>query len=212
MKSRISIFLSILALLAFACAKNESNTTDTGTSTTVSATDTSATTSTTDTSATGTSATSATTAMTSTAPLGDADKTTVTKIAQANMAEVAAGQMAATKATASEVKDFANKMVQDHGKAGEQLSQLATSKGATLPTEVDAEHKAAADKMSKLSGLAFDKAYMAQMVKDHEGAVKAFEDTSKNAKDPDLKNWATQTLPTIQDHLKMAKDINAKLK
>jgi putative membrane protein len=211
MKTTILTTLAITAALTFACAKNETNSTDTaGTTTSASASDTSATTSTTDTSTM--TNTSGTTAMTSTAPLGDADKTTVTKIAQANMAEVAAGQMAATKATSADVKDFANRMVQDHGKAGDELSQLATGKGATLPTETDADHKAAADKLSKASGAAFDKAYMNQMVKDHEGAVKAFENASKNAADPDLKAWVAKTLPTIQDHLKMAKDVQSKVK
>lgn len=222
MKNRFLIPLMTVALVelfAFACKnKNETTTDTTGTSTTsTSATDTSATTSTTDTSGTsGTSATAGTTtgATGGTAsPLNDADKTTVTKIAQANMAEIQAGQMAAQKATSAEVKSFANQMVSDHGKAGDELKQLATNKGVSLPTETDAEHKAAADKLTKTAaGLAFDKAYMEQMVKDHEKAAAAFEKTSKDAKDPDLKNWATKTLPTIQNHLKMAKELAPKLK
>lgn len=216
MKKRISISflaLALVALFAFACKKNDNESTDTSTTTT-SATDTSSTTSTVDTSGTsGTSGTpGTTTAATSTAPFGKEDSDTVMKIAQANQAEIDAGTLAAQKATNADVKSFANQMVSDHGKAGDELKSLASAKGVTLPTQTDDEHKKAIDKLSTTDAKKFDKAYMEQMVKDHEAAAKAFEKTSKDAKDPDLKSWAGKTLPTIQNHLKMAKDINGKLK
>jgi putative membrane protein len=208
--------LAIVALFAFACKKSENenySTTDTSTTST-SATDTSGTTSTMDTSGTsGTSGTPGTApAVTSTSPMGKEDQDTATKIAQANQAEIDAGTLAATKATNADVKNFANKMVADHGKAGDELKQLASAKGLTLPTQTDDAHKKAIDKLSTTDPKKFDKAYMEEMVKGHEEAVKAFEKTSKDAKDPDLKSWATKTLPTVQDHLKMAKEINGKLK
>lgn len=220
MKNRFLIpllSLALVALFAFGCKNKNETTTDTGYSSTTStsATDTSATTSTTDTSATSGTGTSGTSTMaaTSTTPLGKEDQDTVTKIAQANIAEIQAGQMAAQKGTSSAVKSFANQMVSDHGKAGDELKSLASNKGMTLPTDTDAEHKAAADQLSKTAaGLPFDKAYMDAMVKDHEKAASVFEKTSKDAKDPDLKNWASKTLPTIQNHLKMAKDLAPKLK
>jgi putative membrane protein len=201
MKRIISIIAIAIVGAAFGCAKNESSSTDTaGTTTSVSASDTSATTSTTDTSATSTST------------ISDADKDFMMKAAQGGMAEVAGGQTASTNAASSSVKDFGNRMVQDHGKANDELKQLASSKGVTLPTEPDAEHKAKLDEMSKKKGKDFDKAYMADMVKDHEEDVAEFQKQSSSAQDPDLKNWVTKTLPTLQDHLKMAKDINSKLK
>lgn len=218
MKNRFLIALlslALVALFAFGCKNKNETTTDTGYSSTTStsATDTSATTSTTDTSVTSGTSTSGTMAATSTTPLSKEDQDTVTKIAQANMAEIQAGQMAAQKGTSSEVKSFANQMVSDHGKAGDELKSLASNKAVTLPAETDAEHKAAADKLSKTAaGLSFDRAYMEAMVKDHEKAASVFEKTSKDAKDPDLKNWASKTLPTIQNHLKMAKDLAPKLK
>jgi putative membrane protein len=128
------------------------------------------------------------------------------------MAEVALGQMASTKATNPDVKAFADRMVADHGKANDELKQLAQTKGVTLPSDVDQESKDAAGKLSKASGKEFDKAYIDAMVKGHEGVVKAFEKESKDAKDQDLKAWVTKTLPTIQDHLKMAKETKAKVK
>lgn len=140
------------------------------------------------------------------------DQEFMNKAAQGGMAEVMLGQTASSKGTSPDVKNFGNRMVSDHGKANDELKQLAQTKGVTLPTDVDVESKKMADKLSKLSGKDFDKEYMSGMVEDHEKDVKEFEKASKDAKDPDLKAWAAKTLPTLQDHLKMAKDTKAKLK
>ena len=80
-----------------------------------------------------------------------------------------------------------------------------------LPNDLDANHKALRDKLSKLSGSEFDKAYMREMVSDHEKDVAAFKKESTSAKDADLKNWAAKTLPTLEDHLKQAKSTAAKV-
>jgi len=194
--------LAIVSLIAFGCKKNETTTSDTAT------TDTYA--STTSTSATNTPATTSTTG--TSASVSEADKTFMAKAAQGGMAEVALGQMAATKAASNDVKDFANRMVNDHTKANDELKQLAANKGVTLPADLDAESKKTSDQLSKKTGKAFDKAYMSEMVKGHQKVAADFEKESKAAQDPDLKAWVTKTLPTIQDHLKMAKQINAKLK
>ena len=197
-----------MAFVSLACHKEVTDNTATDTSANA-ATDTYASmtsTTTTDTSATTTTATS------TASSLGTDDTTFVNKTAQGGMAEVALGQMASTKATNPDVKAFADRMVTDHGKANDELKQLAQSKGVTVPADVDQESKDAADKLSKTSGKEFDKAYIDDMVKGHEAVVKAFEKESKDATDPDLKAWVTKTLPTIQDHLKMAKETKAKLK
>ena len=133
------------------------------------------------------------------------------KAAQGGMAEVSLGQMAAQKATDADVKNFGNRMVNDHGKAGDELNQLATNKGIALPTDLDAEAKKTSADLSKKSK-DFDKSYMNDMVKDHEKDVKEFEKASKDVQDPDLKSWASKTLPVIQDHLNIAKQIASKLK
>ncbi len=197
MKRNWIILLALIALSAFACKKSENQVADTGTTTVVTSTDTAATTSTTG---------------TNTASLSDKDKEFVTKAAQGGMAEVSLGQMAAAKATNNDVKEFGNRMVTDHSKANDELKQLATNKGITLPAEPGAEEKKAEDALSKKSGKAFDKAYMTDMVKDHEKVVAEFQKESKDAEDPDLKAWATRTLPTLQDHLKMAKQVASKVK
>ena len=102
-------------------------------------------------------------------------------------------------------------MVDDHSKANDELKAYASQKGVTLPAEVDPAHKATEARLSKLSGEAFDKAYMADMVKDHDKDVAAFKHASTSATDADLKAWAVKTLPTLQEHQTMAKSINAKV-
>ena len=149
-------------------------------------------------------------AVASTATLSKADQKIVTEMAVANMAEVNAGKMALEKSQSTEVKAFAQKMVDDHTKALADVTTLAQSKGVTLPTDVDAPHKAMAAKLEKLSGAAFDKAYMANAgVSDHtkvDAKLKGFE---SKAKDADVKALAGKMLPTVEEHLKMAKDMAA---
>jgi putative membrane protein len=204
-----------VALMAFACNKENNNNTDTATTST-SGTDTSATTSTVDTSGTETSGTTSTSSTGSSggtvSSLDPADKDFVMKAAQGGMAEVMLGQMASTKGSSPDVKNFGNRMVSDHGKANDELKQLAQNKGMALPADVDDESKKMSDKLNAASGKDFDKQYISGMVDDHEKDVKEFEKESKDAKDLDLKTWASKTLPTLQDHLKMAKDTKAKLK
>jgi putative membrane protein len=102
-------------------------------------------------------------------------------------------------------------MVDDHSKANDQLKQLAAQKGVTLSPTLSPTKKGDVNKLSKLSGAAFDRTYVSMMVKDHKKDVAEFEKTSKNAKDADLKSWAATTLPTLQDHLKMIQDISSNL-
>jgi putative membrane protein len=213
MKNRPSIIVLFcaLALVAFACHKESTDNTTTTTdtyATSTSATDTSATTSTLATSATETSGTTSSAAT----PVDPADSEFMSKAAQGGMAEVSLGQLASSKATDPGVKAFGDRMVTDHTRLNDELKQLAQTKGVTLPTDLDDEAKKTSDKLSKLTGKAFDKAYIADMVTDHEKDVKEFEKQSTGAKDADLKTWVTNSLPTLQDHLKMAKETKAKLK
>ncbi|NUR56350.1 MAG: DUF4142 domain-containing protein [Acidobacteria bacterium] len=139
------------------------------------------------------------------------DRAFVKEVASGGMAEVELGNLAKEKASNADVKQFADRMVTDHGKANDELKNWAQQKNVTLPTELDAKHKAKRDQLAKLSGEAFDKAYMREMLTDHQHDVAAFKRQSTAAKDPDLKAWAGKTLPTLQDHLKQARDTNAKV-
>jgi len=128
------------------------------------------------------------------------------------MSEVALGKLAIDKATDAGVKAFGNRMVTDHGKGIEELKKLALQKGVALPAVVNKEQNEAADTLSKKVGKDFDHAYMTDMIKDHEKDVSEFKQASLNLTDPDLRAWATRTLPVLQDHLKMAKTTESKLK
>jgi putative membrane protein len=136
--------------------------------------------------------------------LAAADRGFVTKAAQSGLAEVTLGRLAAERAADAQVKDFGNMMVSDHGKANEELARLATAKGLSLPTKLDAAHQREADQLAKQSGAAFDRAFMTHMVKAHKTAVADFEKASKTAQDAELKDFATRTLPTLQTHLQQA--------
>jgi len=140
-----------------------------------------------------------------------ADMAFVKEAAVGGMAEVELGTLAKEKASSADVKQFGDRMATDHGKANDELKQWAQQKSVTLPTDLDAKHKATKDRLSKLSGDAFDKAYMHEMVTDHVKDVAAFKRESTAAKDADLKAWAGKTLPTLQDHLKMARETDAKV-
>jgi putative membrane protein len=140
-----------------------------------------------------------------------ADMKFVQEAAAGGMAEVELGKLAADKATNPDVKAFGQRMVDDHSKANDELKALASQKGFTLPSGPEPAHKTMLDHLSRLTGAAFDKAYMQEMVKDHDKDVAAFKRASTSATDADLKAWAAKTLPTLQDHQTQATSINAKL-
>jgi putative membrane protein len=136
-----------------------------------------------------------------------ADTKFIKAAAEGGMAEVALGQLAVEKASSSDVKKFGQRMVDDHSKANEQLKQLAAQKKVKLPQELSAKDKATKASLEKLSGEQFDQAYMKGMVKDHKKDVNEFRRESTSAQDPDVKQFATETLPTLEDHLKQAESL-----
>lgn len=125
-----------------------------------------------------------------------------------SMAEVELGRLATERASNDRVKQFGQRMVTDHGKANDELKALAQTKNITLPSDLDERHKATRDRLAKLSGDAFDRAYMREMVMDHRKDVTEFRRESQSGKDPDIKAWAAKMLPTLEDHLKQAQDIS----
>jgi putative membrane protein len=135
---------------------------------------------------------------------GTGDQTWVTKVAKGGMAEVELGKLATEKAASDEVKKFGQRMVDDHSKANEELKTLAQNKKITLPTDVDAKEKALHDRLMKLSGPEFDRAYMRAMLTDHREDVAEFRKEARSGNDPDVKAWAAKTLPTLEEHLKLA--------
>ena len=140
--------------------------------------------------------------------VSEADQRFMDKAALGNMAEVDLGKLAEQNAQSQEVKSFGERMVTDHTKADDQLKQVAAEQGVTLPAGLNSEFEATRARLAKLQGAAFDKAYMKDMVTDHKKDVAEFERESKMADDPALKNWASQTLPTLQSHLQEAEKID----
>jgi len=141
-----------------------------------------------------------------------ADTNFATKAAQGGMAEVKLGQLAEQHAQNADVKAFGQRMVTDHTKANDELKAIAGRKGITLPSDIDAKDQATYDRLSKLNGAAFDKAYMRDMVSDHRTDVAEFRRESEHGTDADIKGFAAKTLPTLEEHLKMAESTDAKVK
>jgi len=139
------------------------------------------------------------------------DRLFMEKAAAGGLEEVDLGNAVKDKAASQDVKDFAGKMVTDHSKANDELKALMEQKGLSAPTAIPAKNKSADDKIKAKQGAELDKAYMSDMVKDHDADVKAFQNAAKGADDPDVKAWAAKTLPTLQEHQKMANDIAQKV-
>jgi putative membrane protein len=137
------------------------------------------------------------------------DRKFMEKVSKDNAAEIEAGKLASTKGSNDQVKQFGERMVQDHGKAADELKQLAQSKGLDLPDAADRKHEREAKSLDKKSGADFDKAYMQQMVKDHRADLKELQKEAKNARDPEVKAFAEKTAQVVQEHLDMAQQIAA---
>ena len=138
-----------------------------------------------------------------------ADIAFMKKAAIGGMAEVQLGELAQQKASNARVKEFGARMVQDHSKANDELKQLAGTKGVTLPTALDSKNQKVIDRLQAMSGAAFDRAYMSDMVSDHKEDIADFQKESQGGKDVDVKAFATKTLPTLKEHLKMAESGNS---
>lgn len=128
--------------------------------------------------------------------------------AHAGHMEVEGSRLALSKSTSSQVKAFAQMMVDDHGKAAQELGKLAAAKGVKLPDEPALTQKARLKLLGTHDGPKFDAKFAETVgVNAHEDAVKLFSKASAEAKDPDVKAFAAKTLPTLQHHLQMARDL-----
>lgn len=141
----------------------------------------------------------------------NADSKFMMMAATGGMNEISLSNQALSKSSSDDVKKLAQMMIDDHTKANDELKSLAATKNVTLPTDADSKHKSAMEKMSSMSGDAFDKAYVKMMVSDHEKAVAMFQKESTNDKDADAKSFATSNLPTLQSHLEMARSTMSKM-
>lgn len=127
------------------------------------------------------------------------------------LAEVEMGQLAVAKATNPQVKQFGQRMIDDHMKADNELKNIASKDDISLPRGLTAHDRLIYDNLSKLSGTSFNHAYMFDMLKDHQADVNEFQMEASNGMNSDLKSFAGTTLPTLQEHLRMARETNNSL-
>ena len=136
--------------------------------------------------------------------LAQEDTEFATKAAQGGLKEVRLGELAQQQAENEEVRQFGQRMVEDHGQANDQLMQIAQDKGIELPQELSQEDQQLYDELQQRSGSEFDQAYMDEMVRDHEEDVEEFRQYVEAGQDPDLTGFAEQTLPVLEEHLQLA--------
>jgi len=142
--------------------------------------------------------------------LDQEDKTFVREAAIGGMAEVELSKIA-QKSENGDVKRFADRMIEDHTKANEELTSIAAGLGVDIPKALDSEHERMRQKLQTLHGKAFDDQYMHDMVEDHNKAVKLFQQEERSGHNTELKQFAQKTLPTLDEHQKMALELSPKL-
>ena len=134
------------------------------------------------------------------------DRELMTELAHAHIAAIDAGKLALEKTQTERVRKFAQQMIDEHGMALRDLQQLAQSKTVRLPQESDLGHKALSTALRLLSGDTFDKQYLLRAgVNDHERTAELLQKTQKNAKDVELRSYASRQLPVVQEQLTMAR-------
>ena len=133
----------------------------------------------------------------------------IKKAANGGMTEVELGEIAAKKGQKDEVKSFGERMVKDHGKANDDLKNVASKMNVDVLGKVNAKHEAVIDKFSKMSAGSFDAAYVKEMVKDHKNDIAEFERAQNEVKNEDLKKFISDTIPMMKEHLEMAEKMQS---
>jgi len=136
------------------------------------------------------------------------DKKFAKDAALGGMTEVELGKLAAQKGSSDDIKQFGQKIVDDHTKANDQLKEVATKENIPIPDALDSKHQARVDKLSKLSGENFDKAFVKDQLKDHQAEIRDFSAEAQNGTDTNVKTFASNVLPTLQQHLQAIQTLN----
>ena len=153
------------------------------------------------------------------APMGSSELVTLVRAAAVStekfvqtaaisgMFEIQSSQLALQKAGDDQIKQFAQMMVTDHQKASDELKTMAQQKSLQLPQELDRRHASILRRLEGRSGGAFDKTYASAQLKGHREAVRLFRSYARDGSDPELKQWAQTTLPTLEEHVRRAETI-----
>ena len=136
------------------------------------------------------------------------DRTFAKKAAEGGAAEVKLGKLAEKKGHVAAVRNFGKRMVNDHSKANQKLKSAASEANITIPQKMSSKEQASYNRLSKLSGPAFDHAYAQLMLKNHEHDVAAFRQEAKKGDKQAIKNFASTTLPVLEQHLALARQMN----
>jgi putative membrane protein len=139
------------------------------------------------------------------------DQEFMTSVASSGLAEVEIGKIGQSKASHADVKMLAERIVKDHTKVNEELTELAREAGIKLPDRPMPEHQKQVDHFRDYKGEAFDKEFTTHMIKSHEKSIELFTRASKEARDARLKAFATKTLPTLKEHLELARKADSQL-
>lgn len=126
-------------------------------------------------------------------------------------AEVTLGELASEKADSADVRQYGQRLAQDHAKANEKLLEIARQKQLDEPADLPPDAKQLIERLSSLSGPEFDRQYITEMVSSHETTIDSFEQQAEGGQDPDLKSFAAEALPTLRSHLEQARTIQASL-
>jgi putative membrane protein len=137
------------------------------------------------------------------------DRTFIDEATQANQLEVDAGRLAQRRARQEDVRDFAQRMVEDHEKAGLQLAQIAASLAVTPGREPSPDTRARLQKLQDADADGFDAVYVASQIEAHRTAIALFQREAESGRNPQLTGFAEQTLPTLQSHLAHAEALGA---
>ena len=140
-----------------------------------------------------------------------ADRTFAQEAAIGGMSEVDLGRLAEHEGQSAAVRAFGQQMVADHGKANSRLTQLAEAVGIPLPKGLDAEHRTMQEQLSRLQGVAFDRAFIRGQITDHQRTAQLLEYEIGSGQDAQVKAFASDVLPVVMQHLEMAQNIDAQL-
>lgn len=143
--------------------------------------------------------------------LNHTDKKFVEDAYKDGLAAVSMGEVAATRTHNPAVRDFADRMVQDHEAANRELMQLSQKEGASLPKDMGSSYRNRIEKLSSMKRQDFDRAYMEQEVKDHKSDLKEYSKEVNDGANPALKSFASRTIPKLEHHLSMASTIDQKI-
>lgn len=133
------------------------------------------------------------------------------QLAIGGRAEVELGKLTGQRGDSKDVDAFGQRMQHDHGGANSKLASIARSAGVELPKDLDAEHEAARRELSELNGSAFDLKYIDSQIKDHQKAVQLLIHEIGSGQDSRVRAFASETLPTVAEHLEMARAVHDQL-